>query len=333
LDLKRHLPDIRESGIRWPIIGFSILIVLNLLTVPIGTERIVSYLSSNPLGPIAAVIVFDTPGTIGGLLGLLVLFTPVLFGTPVSERRRLSVFFTFASIFIAIFAGAIWDRFYDTTGVVGAGTSGVAISGQAIVFTLSFVGLLRLGMQDTRSLGRMSSYWWHAFGVIYVTLILTTIWFVAFLQSIFQPTQLYNWRVHEFCFFIAIGATVVYVVAARTSLGLERKVRIDEMLMNFHFDDLNDRFVRALPKLRVVFADMAATSQGEFHPELGQIWMPESYRGLEYFPNAKKFDDALLHAMVHADLYYSGRPWQHGSIKPTEGFNATAEGVGASPEQ
>ena len=133
----------------------------------------------------------------------------------------------------------------------------------------------------------MSSYWWYSFAVIYATLILTTVWFVVFLQSIFVPTQLYNWRVHELAFLLAIGVTAVYEASQVVGAGSRRKVRVDEMLLNFHFDDLNDRFVRPLPKLRVIFARLPAGAPREFHPELGEIWIPESFRGTEYFAVAR----------------------------------------------
>lgn len=332
MDIHRYLPDLRASGIRWPISAYTILIVLNILSIPFGPDAVLADLNKNPLGPILAVVVFDTPWTLTGLVGLIILFFPVLFGTPVTERRRLSIFFTFASISIGIAAGVIWDRFYDTTGFIGAGASGVAIAGQGVVFALAFFGLLRLWREDTRKLGRMSSYWWHSFALIYVTLILTTVWFVVFLQSIFVPTLLYNWRVHEIAFALAIGVTVVYEGATWSAQGLDGKLRIDETLLNFHFDDLNDRFVRPLPKLHVLFAQLPAGTSSEFHPELGEIWIPESFRGREYLPRATQLDESLLHAMLHADLCYSGKPWKHGDPTGKSGFDAAADGVGADRE-
>jgi hypothetical protein len=332
LDLERYLPDVRASGLFWVLGAFSVLVVLNILTLLFGPETVLSDLNGNPLGGILSVVVFDTPGTIGGLLGLVLLFTPILFGTPVAQRSNISGFFVIASFSVGIFAGLLWDRFYDQTGVVGAGSSAVAIAGQGVILTLAFLGLIRLWRQDARSMGRMSSYWWHSFAVIYATLILTTVWFVALLQPIFIPTLQYNWRVHEFAFLLSIGGTLVYGGVYWSALGLDGKMRVDEMLLNFHFDDLNDRFASPLPKLRVAFAGLPSGSPGEFHPETGEIWIPDSLRGVEYRPRAREVDDALLHAMVHASLYYSGRPWQHGQPDVKAAFDAEAEGVAASPE-
>ncbi|MDG6926715.1 MAG: hypothetical protein JRN09_09215 [Nitrososphaerota archaeon] len=332
MDLRRYLPDISSSGLYWVIAGFSLISVLNVLTLVLGRDEVLAYFNSNPLGPVLAVVVFDTPWTVAGLLGLVVLFTPVLFGTPVSQRRSVSLFFLSSSVIVGVTAGVVWDRYFDNAGVVGAGSSGIAIAGQSVVFCLALFGLFRLQRQDTRSLGRMSSYWWHAFAAIYGTLVLTTLLFVVVLQPIFTPTLQYNWRVHEFAFLIAIGVTVVYEGATWSAQGLDGKLRVDEMLLNYHFDDLNDRFVRPLPKLRVVFAETAEGISSDFHPETGEIWVSPRFCGLEYFRSAKEVDDALLHGMLHADLYYSGRPWQHGLPEAAKEFDSDAEGVGASPE-
>ena len=332
MDLKRYLPDLRSSGLTLAFTGFFTLSVVNALTLIPGPQRVVSFIGTGPLAPVLAIAVFDTPWTIAGLLGLVVLFSPVLFGTPVSGRRGMSLFFLAASFVVGIISGAIWDRFYDDLGVIGAGASGVAIAGQGVVFGLALLGLVRLWRQDTRRLGRMSSYWWYSFAVIYATLIGTTVWFVVQLQPIFTPTLEYNWRVHEIAFLMSVSVTLAYGVAARGSQGLDGRLRVDEMLLNFHFDDLNDRFTRPLPKLRVVFAQLAPESPGEFHPEKGEIWLSSSLRGTDYNGSARRVDDALLHGMVHAELYYSGRPWEHGAAECRPGFDALAEGVGASPE-
>ena len=332
LDIKSYFADLRSSGLFWVAAVLVVLSVVNLLTLIPGRDNAISYVTSNPAGPVLAVLIYDTPYTIAGLLGLVMIFGAVLFGTYVPQRRRLSVFFISASLVIAVISGLIWDKFYATPGVIGVGSSAVAIAGQAIVAVLAAFGLLRLWRQDTRKLGRMSSYWWHAIALIYVTLILTTVWFVVFLQSIFVPTLLYNWRVHEFAFVIAVGATLVYEGVNWSALGLDGKVRVDETLLNYHFDDLNDRFARPLPKLKVVFAKLPADSPGEFRPDLAEILMPDSYEGVEYFGDAKRIDGALLHAMVHAALYYSSRPWKHGTPEAKEGFEELAGSVGASPE-
>ncbi len=330
MDLKRYLPDIRSSGLLWAAAAFVTLSACNALTLIPGRDNAIAEISSNPLGPVLAILIYDTPYTIAGILGLIILFSPVLFGTYVPARRRLSTFFWTASIIIAVVSGLIWDRFYAPPGVIGVGSSAAAIAGQAIVTVLAVFGLLKLWRQDTRKLGRMSSYWWHAYGVIYATLILTTIWFVVFLQSIFVPTELYNWRVHEFAFLIAIGATAVYGCANWSALGLDGKIRVDESLLNFHFDDLNDRFPSALPKLKVVFARLPSGSSAEFNPDRREILMQDSFRGVEYFPAAKQVDGALLHAMVHAALHYSGKT--DGTPEAKAELDALAKQVGANAE-
>lgn len=332
MDIKQYIPDIRSSGLFWVAAAFLTLSVCNALTLIPGRDNAIADISANPLGPVLAVLIYDTPYTIAGLLGLIMLFSPVLFGTYVPARRRLSMFFWTASITIAVVSGLIWDRFYAPPGVIGVGSSAAAIAGQAIVTVMAVFGLLRLWRQDTRKLGRMSSYWWHAYGVIYATLILTTIWFVVFLQSIFVPTELYNWRVHEFAFLIATGVTTAYGCANWSALGLDGKVRVDETLLNFHFDDLNDRFPDPLPKLKVVFAHLPPNSPAGFFPERGEIRMPYSYQGVEYFQAVKQVDGALLNAMVHAAVHYSAKSSTPGTRDAKADFEALAKQVGADPE-
>ena len=332
VDLKRYLPDMRTSGMYWVAAGFGILSVLNALTLVPGPENVLSSVNGNPLAPVLAVIVFDTPWTIAGLIGLVVLFSPVLFGAPVGARRTVSLFFVAASFVVGITAGALWDAYYDELGVVGAGASGIAIAGQGVVFGLAILGLVRLWRQDTRGLGRMSRYWWQSFAVIYATLILTTIWFVVLLQPIFTPTLLYNWRVHEIAFLMSVSVTLLFGLVARSALGLDGKVRVDEMLLNFHFDDLAGRFARHLPKLKVGFSDLPPGTRSEFRPETGEVLLPGTLRGTEYAAHHKEVDDALLHGMVHAELYYSGRPWEHGHPETRKEFDALAAEVGAAPD-
>ena len=53
------------------------------------------------------------------------------------------------------------------------------------------------------------------FTVVYATLILSTLYFVAVLQPVFTPSVLYNWRVHEIAFIVGIAATFLYMLTLR----------------------------------------------------------------------------------------------------------------------
>ena len=329
---RRYPPELSESGLIWVIVAFLSLILVNLITLAIGRSEVLDFLNAHPAGALFSPFVFDSWGTIGGLGGIVLLFAPTLFGIPVSQRRALSFFFIAASIGIGEFAIILWDAFYDTTGLFGSGSSAMAITGQGVIFALSVFGLLRLARQDTRRLGPLSSHWWYSFAIIYSTLILTSLWFVLSLEPIFIPTLLYNWRVHEFGFLFGAAATVVYMGSRWSALGLDGVTRIDEMLMNFHFDDLGTRFPRRLPKYHVRFGEIGDPRGAVFHPESGEIWVGEGFRERDYRVDGPDFEGALLHAMVHAELFLEGKPWEHGRPESRQPFDEIAGKVGAPPE-
>jgi hypothetical protein len=329
---RRRFPELYQSGLIWVIAAFASLIALNLITLALGRSQVLAVLNAHPAGALVSPFVFDSWGTIGGLGGIVLLFAPVLFGTPVSQRRALSFFFIAASIGIGELSIILWDAFYDTTGFFGSGSSAIAITGQGVIFALAIFGLLRLARQDTRRLGALSSHWWYSFAIIYSTLILTSLWFVLSLEPIFVPTLLYNWQAHEFGFLFGAAATVAYVGVHWSGLGLDGVIRIDEMLMNFHFDDLCVRFPRRLPKYHVLFGDIEDPREAEFHPGRGEIWVGEGFRDRDYRVDGPEFDRSLLHAMAHAELFLGGGPWEHGRPEGRAGFNEIAERVGAPPE-
>ena len=280
-----------------------------------------------------APFVYDSWGTIGGLAGSVLLFGPILFATTPSERGRLSLFFVASSIGMGVLASVLWDVTYAIPGQVGSGSSGIAITALGVLFSLSLLGLFRLLRADTRRLGPLSSHWWYSLLLIYLTLILSTLWFVFFLQPVFVATTLYNWRVHELGFVLGMVSAVPYAAARWQRLGLDGVVRIDETLSNSHFDDLSIRFPRRLPKYHVVFRPLQHGYSSEFHPELKEIWLSESFEGKDYAQAKVAFEGALLHAMVHAELFVEGGPWEHGRPECKSRFDAVATALGAPLEE
>ncbi len=210
--MKRYLIG---SGLIWVVAGFSILIGVNLLTLALGTNGILLDLNSRSWGDLVSVFVFDSWGTTGGLAGLVVLFVPVLFGVPASKRPGLSIFFLFGSLASGIMANVLWSSYYKQGGPIGAGSSSIAIGGQGILFALSILGLagllLEMGKRETGADDAAAREWRQFFSVVYITLIVSSLYFVIVLEPIYIPTTLYNWRVHQFAFFLAIAmATAFY---------------------------------------------------------------------------------------------------------------------------
>jgi hypothetical protein len=313
-------------------VAFAFLICINLATLAAGPAAVLAALDANPAGAILAPFVFDSWGTIGGLAGTVLLFAPLLFGTPPPQRRALSLFFVTATICIGELAAALWDFWYSVNGAYASGASGFAIAALGVMFSLSILGLVRLGRQDTRVLGTISSHWWYSLAAIYLSLILTSLWFVVFLQPIFAPTVQFNWRVHEFAFVIGMAAPVVLALRRWSGLGLDGVVRIDPTLANFHFDDLRGRFGQTLPKYHVAFKRMEGGEAAEFHPAQTEIWVSDRFEACSYTERGPEFESAILHAMVHAKLFTEGEPWEPGRLADTTRFNEIASLVGAPPE-
>jgi len=189
------------------IVGFVFLVAVNLSTFFLDPGLILESLSHNSLGVIFAPFVFDSWGTISGLLGVTIFFAPLLLGAAPQERRSLSLFFLFASVGIGIISALLWNYAFNPSGTIPYGSSSIDISAQAIIFTLSFFALVGL-----RQKSNLEKYARNSFAIIYVTLVVTTLWFVLILEPIFIPSNLYNWKVHEIAFIFGVLTTIIYVV-------------------------------------------------------------------------------------------------------------------------
>lgn len=201
--------------------GFLVLAALNIATLLVAPATVLAHLQGSTPGAIFANFVFDSPGTLAGLLGSILLFAPLLLGTPKNQRKTLSVYFLVASIVVGVSSSLFWD-FQFRNGSPSYGSSAIDISAQSIIFTLSIFGLVRSFYRNDKTV-QMDSYVKNSFRIIYCTLIVTTIWFIIFLEPIFVPTTQYNWRVHEIAFISGILLTTVYLAA----LNIRVKTRND----------------------------------------------------------------------------------------------------------
>jgi len=199
------------------IVGFGFLVLLNLSTFFLGPNRVLESLGANSLGIVFAPFVFDSWGTISGLLGVTIFFAPLLLGTPHQQRRSLSLFFLFASVGIGMISALLWNYMFNTSGTIPYGSSSIDISAQSIIFALSIFALIGL-----RQKSNLEKYARNSFAIIYATMIVTTLWFVLLLEPIFIPSNLYNWRVHEIAFVIGVLITVIYIMS-RSYAGLNTR--------------------------------------------------------------------------------------------------------------
>lgn len=204
------------------VVGYVSLVALNLITLFIGPERVLLELNLQWWGTLVSVIDFDSWGTVGGLLGIVVLFVPVVLGWESSRRKGLSLFFLGASVAVGVVASVAWNALYNHTGVIGAGSSSIAIAAQGMVFALALFGLGGLFR------GKQLDGDYYFFAAMYLTIVVSTLYFVLVLQPIFVPSPLYNWRVHEFGFILGALAAAVYITASVTlNRHGERRGKID----------------------------------------------------------------------------------------------------------
>jgi hypothetical protein len=206
---------LQNSSIYIVLAGFSVLASIDLMTVFLGPEKLIVALNSNPFGILLSSFVFDSWGTVLGLLGVILLFSPVLLGTLNSFRKYLAIFFVLDSLAAGIVSSIIWNDYFNPSGQIPYGASSIAISAQAIIFTMALIGLAQLWAKDNW-IAPKDPYWKKSLGVIYATLLATTLWFVLVLEPIFVPSNEYNWRVHQIGFFLAVFSTFAFYVAARS---------------------------------------------------------------------------------------------------------------------
>jgi hypothetical protein len=200
------------------IVGFVFLVVLNLSTFFLGTGQILETLRANSLGTIFAPFVFDSWGTIGGLLGVPILFAPILLGTKSEERKSLSLYFVSASVVIGVVSILIWNSIFNLDATFPFGASSIDIAAQAIIFTFSIFASLELVYRNPHS----DKYIRNSFAIIYLTLIATTLWFILYLEPIFVASSQYNWRAHEIAFVIGVLSTGVYFAVRSLTLRSEK---------------------------------------------------------------------------------------------------------------
>lgn len=140
----------RESGLLRVAASFALIAVFNIATFLIGPQKVLAELDHSSLGAFTAFIVFDSWGTIGGLLGVVALFIPLLAAERPEERKVLASFFVSGSVLFGYAAFVIWNIFLGG-GSLGYGTSSIPIAAQSILFCISIFGLIRMAREKWKS--------------------------------------------------------------------------------------------------------------------------------------------------------------------------------------
>ena len=210
-----HLPNVDElrewfleSGLSLVVTTFSVLALLNSLTLLFGTQLVYDSLNHQSYTTFLSFVIYDSPGTIGGLLGVVVIYAVLsLFYFLITGKasRYRAISFTFSSIIIGVTSQVVWNSCCNTGDTFPAGSSAIDFAALAWLIVVSItdsVRLLRLKVDRrfrTWTDSKLTAFYFILVGSMMV-------FYALYIQPIYLPTIQYNWRVHEFAF---VSATVV----------------------------------------------------------------------------------------------------------------------------
>lgn len=216
-----HVPQPNElrqwffsSGLQFVISVFSIIAILNVVTLIIGTQRIYSAFDSNPYTAFLSFVIYDSPGTIAGLLGVVAIFAVLsLFSFLLTGRasKIRSGFFVLISLVVGVASQVVWNSCCNEGGTFPAGSSAIDFAALACLIVYSLRDSIRFLSLDSE---RKSRLWVDSrLTAFYFILVAAMLILYAFsIQPIDVPTIRYNWRVHEYAFLSAA------VVSAATEI-------------------------------------------------------------------------------------------------------------------
>ena len=227
----QHLSKKREfldAGIPYVILGYSVIIAISLSTLRLGPDNVIYGLSQVSYGGLLSTFVFDSWGTVGGLLAIFLFYGIAVYGTIEKRRLEVSMYLLFSTVILGIVAGLLYDRFFDHTFFLGtlliaAGASTVAEAGMAAVIVLLAVALAK-AIRDWR-FGKSSSFILKKWVYLDGAFLLLALYWVLYAQPFFVPTTAYNWRGHELAFILGTIATITYAAVRRNEQVWEGQPR------------------------------------------------------------------------------------------------------------
>lgn len=304
--------EAQRSGLAIVIGGYAGLILLDIATFLIGPAKAYSAISTQSWGILASFIIFDSWPTVLGLVGSIAIFALVLVEVRGAERVRLSLFFVGATLVNGSVAGVLWNRYFNTSGLIPYGSSSVALSAEGVLLAVCTFGLVRTLRQATWRIGPWTRRRCYLSMLTFCTVISSTLFYILALQPIFVATNEYNWRVHEISFALGALTAATFIIIAVPGLGLDsRSIPLDERLMSFRFYDINDAlFQGRLPTYRLIFKDLPRDLVVESHPTSMEIWVNQKYRNSEFEAVSHGFNRALSDEMKRLDwlLYQTPGP-------------------------
>lgn len=204
-----HIPQSNElkqwfsvSGLSLVIFVFSVLVFLNLLTLAVGTQRVYDVLNLNPQTAFLSFIIYDSAGTIGGLVGVAAIFSVLsLFTFLITGRtpKSRAITFVMTSLVIGIASQLVWNSCCNTGNTFPAGSSAIDFAALASLIVYSATDSVRLLRIDV---DRKSRLWSDSrlTALYFVLVAAMLLLFALSIQPIYVPTDRYNWQVHEYAF-------------------------------------------------------------------------------------------------------------------------------------
>ena len=226
LEVGERWTEFKDTGIPIIIVVYCAVIAVSLATLPLGTLKIVYALSSISGGWLLSIFVFDSWGTVGGMLGIVVFYGIVVYGTNRTRRSEMSIFLLASTIAIGIVAGLLYDVFFDNAYYLGVklisdGSSTIPVAGEGAVTALSAVGLGHLLKARNWRLGTRNKTISISLGALFLSNIVLSLNYVLFLQPAFVLTRGYNWQAHGIAFVLGVVAGMVYAPIRRVPIGIQ----------------------------------------------------------------------------------------------------------------
>lgn len=190
------------SGISLVIFTFSVLVFLNVLTLGVGTQRVYDVLNMNPQTAFLSFTIYDSPGTIGGLVGVAAIFSVLSFFkfliTGQASNSR-AITFVITSLVIGVASQVVWNSCCNTGNTFPAGSSAIDFAALACLVVYSTTDCVRLLKMDA---DRKSRLWADSrlTALYFVLVAAMLLLFALSIQPIYVPTDRFNWRVHEYSF-------------------------------------------------------------------------------------------------------------------------------------
>lgn len=208
-----HIPQSSEvndwfysNGLYFVILTFSGLATINILTLVVGPQRVYSVLNSHVYTAFLSFVIYDSPGTVAGLFGIVVIFAvlSLFYFLLTGEACKIRAYsFIVISMVTGVASQIFWNSCCSQGGGFPAGSSAIDFAALACLINYSVTDSVRLLRLNANRKSRL----WMDSRITAVYLILVAgmlMLYAVYIQPIYLPTIRFNWRVHEYAFVSAL---------------------------------------------------------------------------------------------------------------------------------